>query len=131
MSKFKATITDVQQEQELSVVEFNAEGITLKMMSLDVSHNIKVGSKVILSCKATTVAIAKDLQGYLSYSNQIEMQIDSLEMGKLLSSLKLKRDDFFLESIITTSSIKRMNLNKNDKVTALIKSSDLSILELL
>ncbi|MBT5935601.1 molybdopterin-binding protein [Sulfurimonas sp.] len=131
MSKFKASIIDIQSEQELHIVSFNAHGVILKMISLDLNDNIKVDTNVQLTCKATTVALAKEFKGSLSYSNQILMKIAIINHGELLSSLILQKEDFTLESIITTSSLERMNLQVNDEVTALIKSSDLSIIGIL
>jgi molybdopterin-binding protein len=54
-----------------------------------------------------------------------------MDVGKLLSSLKLNFGDFVLESIITTASLKRMKLNENDELFALIKANELSIQEVL
>ena len=131
MSTFLATITDIQNEGILHIVTFDMNGVTLKMMSLDLDKNIKISSEVILSVKATAVAIAKEFSGELSYSNQIEATIKTMEVGKLLTSLKVETKGVSLDSIITTSSQKRMHLTLDDKITLLIKSSDLSIYKVL
>jgi molybdopterin-binding protein len=101
------------------------------MMSLDLDAQIKVATKVRLVVKPSHVAIAKDFSGEVSYSNKLETTILSCENGQLLSSVKLKFFDSTLESIITLSSSKKMNLKVGDKVTALIKASELSIGEVL
>jgi len=100
------------------------------MISLELNEKAVVGQDVLLSTKATSVALAKNLTGQLSYSNQIPCTIESIDQGKILTTLLLK-SDFLLESIITTASLTRMELQMGDKVTALIKSSDLSISEFL
>jgi molybdopterin-binding protein len=101
------------------------------MISLDLSDNVKIGQNILLRVKPTSVAIGKNIQGELSYSNQLNVKIISLKVGKLLCSLQLQFHDFLIESIITVDSQKRMNLQLNDEVLALIKSSDLSIGEVL
>jgi molybdopterin-binding protein len=131
MRNFIATVKNIESIDGLNILTFKSNANTLKMMSLDLNEDIKLGTKVLLNCKPTAVAIAKNFSGELSYSNQIDATIKSLEVGKLLSSLKLQFEESILESIITTSSLKRMDLKKGERVTALIKSSDLYILEIL
>ena len=131
MSQINATITDIESEGILHIVSFNASGYSLKMMSLELDRELKVGTKVLLSVKATAVAIAKDISGVLSYSNQLAMEIESIESGTLLSSLRLSNGSFTLDSIITKASQERMSLTPQESVTALIKSSDLSIMKSL
>lgn len=130
MSNFYAKIIDIQNETSLNIVTFQTQETILKMISLELNEEIRVGTNVLLSCKATNVALAKKLHGELSYSNQIPMQIESMEAGKLLSSLNLRQGNLKLESIITTASLQRMQLKVGERVTALIKSSDLSIMEI-
>lgn len=131
MSKIIAQVSNVQNVDNLNVVTFDCQNTTLKMISLDLSDNVKIGKNILLRVKPTSVAIGKNIQGELSYSNQLNVKIISLKVGKLLCSLQLQFHDFLIESIITVDSQKRMNLQLNDEVLALIKSSDLSIGEVL
>lgn len=130
MNELCANVSKIQSIDNLNIVNFDFNGINLAMMSLGLS-NVKVGSKVILSVNASNIAIAKDLQGLLSYSNQLNCTISEIEMGELLCSLELKISNSTINSLITASSAKRLNLKINDKVTALIKASELSIKEVL
>ncbi|MFK5938178.1 MAG: TOBE domain-containing protein [Sulfurimonas sp.] len=127
MNQIKASVTEIQSVDNLNIVTFKANNHMLKMMSLDLSGELVVDTNVSLSFKPTTVAIAKNISGDLSFSNQLQVKIISMEVGQLLSSLKLGFDEYTLESIITTASVKRMNLKVGESVIALIKSSDLSI----
>jgi molybdopterin-binding protein len=131
VSKLNATITAIESEKILNVVTFTVAGFTLKMISLELDKKAQINQRVLLSTKATTVAIAKDFTGALSYSNQILLQIQDIDRGKILTTLRLKEGELELESIITTSSCERMALKKGEKITALIKSSDLSISKFL
>ncbi len=125
MSQLVATIKKINSVDNLNIVEFDFNGLTLKMMSLDLNDDVKIGKKVELSVKPSNISIAKNLIGEISLSNQIVATIQSLENGQLLTSVILKINDTLLESIITVDSSKRMNLQKDDIVTILIKSSDL------
>ena len=131
MSQFVATIKKINSIDNLNIVEFDFHGLTLKMMSLDLNDDVKIGKKVELSVKPSNISIAKNLIGEISLSNQIVATIQSLENGQLLTSVILKINDTLLESIITVDSSKRMNLQIGESVTILIKASNLSIAEVL
>ena len=131
MSQLVATIKKINSVDNLNIVEFDFNGLTLKMMSLDLNDNVKIGKKVELSVKPSNISIAKNLIGEISLSNQIVATIQSLENGQLLTSVILKINDTLLESIITVDSSKRMNLQIGEVVTILIKASNLSIGEVL
>lgn len=129
MSQMVATVKSIENLEQLNIVEFEFNAHVLKMMSLDLNSNISIGKKVLLSVKPTNIALAKDLAGEISFSNQIVATIQTLTHGKLLSSVGLIIDNIVFESIITLSSAKRMNLCINDEVIMLIKASDLFILD--
>ncbi|AXX88540.1 transporter [Arcobacter suis] len=131
MSQLVATIKKINSVDNLNIVEFDFNGLTLKMMSLDLNDDVKIGKKVELSVKPSNISIAKNLIGEISLSNQIVATIQSLENGQLLTSVILKINDTLLESIITVDSSKRMNLQIGEVVTILIKASNLSIGEVL
>ena len=131
MSQLVATIKKINSIDNLNIVEFDFNGLTLKMMSLDLNADVQVGKKVKLSVKPTNISIAKNLIGEISLSNQIVATIENLENGQLLSSVSLKVHNTLLESIITVDSSKRMNLQIGEVVTILIKASNLSIGEVL
>jgi len=131
MSKLIATITNVESVDSLNVVSFDCNGNSLKMMSLELDKNVKVGAKVSLGIKSTSIGIAKDINALLSYSNQLNVVVQEIDNGHLLSSIKLSFDPYILESIITRDSTKRMNLNVGEKVVALIKANDISIVEIV
>ncbi len=130
MNELYAKVSKIQSVENLNIVNFDFNGINLAMMSLGLS-NINLGSKVILSVNASSIAIAKDLQGLLSYSNQLNCTIVAIDMGELLCSLELQISNCTINSLITASSAKRLDLKINDKITALIKASELSIKEVL
>jgi molybdopterin-binding protein len=132
MSNLIATISKIESCDNLHIIYFNFNGQSLTMMSLELDINIKVGSTVKLSIKPTHIGIGKNISGDLSYSNQLNSIIVSIEKGKLLSSIILKLEDnsnTTLESIITKKSVQRLDLKENDKITAIIKASDISILK--
>ena len=131
MNKFTASVHTIQSLQNLHIVSFTCNGTMLAMMSLDLDKNIQTGTKVLLTCKPTAIAIAKNLQGELSHANQLHVKVLSIQAGQLLSAVQLQFHELVLESVITTDSLERMRLKTDEEVIALVKSSDLSIKEVL
>jgi molybdopterin-binding protein len=137
MSHLKATIEKIESVDDLNIVTFDCAGQKLQMVSLELSEEIQLKVKVKLACKPIAVALAKpimDVENFssiLSYSNQLKVQIDSIERGKLLSSILLRLGTFSLESIMGTDAVERLSLEEGDDVIALIKANELSILEVL
>ncbi|XOB62292.1 TOBE domain-containing protein [Campylobacterota bacterium DY0563] len=131
MNKIVATISQIHNIDNLNIVEFDFSNLKLKMMSLDLSDKIKTGQKVMLTVKPTNIAMAKNLQGDLSYSNQLPAKIIKIEEGTLLTVVNTRVNDTDLQSIFTSSSLNRMKIKENDNVTLLFKASDLSILDVI
>lgn len=129
MNRLHAVVTDVVGEQNLHIISFNFQGSSLSMMGLDLPFGLHVGSSVVLGAKPSHLAIGKNIQGELSYSNQLDATIVSIENGKLLSSVILHVKDVMLQSFITCKSSQRMNLQVGDEVKLLIKASELFVLE--
>ena len=129
MNRINAIITAIESFENITIVNFEAAGQPMRMMALELNKSLVVGSKVTLGVKASHIALAKELKGRLSISNQLSATIENVTNGKLLSSIKLSFGDHLLESIITRISAEEMDLRIGEKVIALIKSSELSILE--
>ena len=131
MNYIRAIVDKRESCDNINIVSFITDEQSLSMISLELSEQIKHGVKVLLGVKSTNIALAKNLTGFLSVSNQLKVKIDSLTMGELLCSVKFEFADELQESIITKTSAERMQLQVGDEITALIKSSDLSIVEVL
>jgi len=131
MSHIQASITRIQNVENLHIITFESANTSLSMMSLELHPKINIGTQVLLTSKATSVGIAKQSSQELSFCNQLPTKILSIEIGELLCSLELSFGSFIIESIITTTALQRMQLEVGMDVIALIKSSDLFIEEIL
>lgn len=132
MSTFKAQVTNIVSHENLNIVEFSLGNDLLTMVSLELDERVKRGTTVRLSVKPTNVAIGKDLTGYLSYSNQLSATLIKIHDGQLLSELTLKLSDgTLIESIVTKASAHKLSLTLHDRLTVIIKATNLSILEVL
>ena len=129
MNRIKATVTAVESLDNITVVAFEAAGQKMRMMALALNTPLEPGSRVVLGVKASHVSLAKELEGMLSISNRLEVVVERVTCGALLASVKVRLDDTPIESIITRESSERMGLVPGERVVALIKASELSILE--
>lgn len=127
MNLISATITDIKKYQNISTLSFDASGLKLSMVALEIDETLQTGTKVNLKAKATNIALAKEINSQLSISNQLKAKVQEITHGEILCSVKLKLQKFTLESIITQNSALSMNIQKGDEIIALIKASDLSI----
>ena len=129
MNKIAATITDIQRADAINIVYFDAGGQTMCMMALELNEQLVIGSKVKVGTKATNIALAQKRVETISISNQLEVTIKSINMGTLLCSVNFDFAGQLWESVITRDSALRMQLAVDEKIVALIKSSELSIVE--
>lgn len=130
MNKIKAKVTQIDKIDSLHIVNFDFDGILLKMMSLELSEKIQIDTSVILAVKPTHVTFAKNFQGYISITNQFRARIKKINNGKLLSSAIFETKNTLIESVFTTTSLRQMNLQLHDEFTIMIKASDISIKEI-
>lgn len=131
MSSLLVQVKEIKNVDSLNIVTFDFYGNELKMMSLELKENIKKGVKVILNTKPTSVAIAKEFNGLISFSNHLKGKVVEIQKGELLCNLKVSIASSIFESIITVDSAKRLDLKIDDEVSVFIKASDLSISEVI
>ena len=123
----KAKISAIEQTGGVSVFEFSAENLSLKMLSLENLQNLKIGDEVRLGFKSSDVFVATSPLLNCSVSNEIKAQISDIQQGQITSSLHLNAGKFEFESIISTSSLKRLNLAPGDQIYAYVKATSLYI----
>lgn len=123
----KAKISAIEQTGGVSVFEFSAENLSLKMLSLENLQNLKIGDEVRLGFKSSDVFVATSPLLNCSVSNEIKAQISDIQRGQITSSLHLNAGEFEFESIISAASLKRLNLALGDQIYAYVKATSLYI----
>ena len=123
----KAKISAIEQTGGVSVFEFSAENLSLKMLSLENLQNLKIGDEVRLGFKSSDVFVATSPLLNCSVSNEIKAEISNIQKGQITSSLHLNAGKFEFESIISTASLKRLNLALGDQIYAYVKATSLYI----
>ena len=127
MNQLKATIIKIDNIDNLNLLTLSCGKQTIKILTLELNPNLKVNSSVKLSVKSTDIAIAKNCNGMLSYTNQLKAKITNIKNGKLLSSIRIDIEGFGLESIIMLDSCLKMGLKVGDEVVVLLNSNNISI----
>ena len=131
MKPMIATITKIENVENLHIVTFDFFGEVLKMMSLDLREDVRVGKQVALTVKPTHLLLAKEFSGDLSLTNKIQGKVLSCENGKLLSVVKVALKESVLESIMILEASLLMKIKVDDAVTIMIAESELSIVKVL
>ena len=132
MNQIAAVIANIEQKGSLALIEFDFMQEKLTMVTLDIDETLRKGQKVILEINPSQVAVAKNYNGDLSYSNQIDAKIESIDLGAILCTLILElQDGSKIEAIITAKSAINMSLNKGDEIKAILKASQISLGEVL
>jgi len=127
VNQLKATITQIDNIDNLNLLTLSCGKQTIKILTLELNPNLKVNSSVKLSVKSTDIAIAKNCNGMLSYTNQLQAKITNIKNGKLLSSIRIDIEGFGLESIIMLDSCLKMGLKVGDEAVVLLNSNNISI----
>ncbi len=134
MNKLKGEITQIQSEENISVVKIKSNNTLFTSVILETPETaeyLKEGNEIYILFKETEVSIGKCEKNEISLSNSIETVVKDIKWGKILTQLKLSFDSKEIISIITTDSAKRLNLKIGDKVTAFIKANEISLMEIL
>lgn len=125
----QAKVVEIQMQGSLHIVSFELSQQILRMMSLELPPNFRVGSNVKLYVKPTHIALGKGVVGEISFASQLQVKVVAIEQGKLLSSVTLCLADEEFEAVVSTSFIQ--NIKIGDEVVAFIKASELLVEEVL
>ena len=129
MNKIKAIITDIQSVNNINIVSFDASGYQVKMMALELQESFCIGSEVLISAKATNIAITREKIDMLSISNQLVVKIEGIKLGELLCSIHFNFAGEVWESILTRDAASKMQLKVGEMMVVLIKSSEVFIVK--
>lgn len=90
--------------------------------------DIKIGDEVIAIFKSSSVLLSTNSDLNISARNKFEGEISSITKGDINSEVVLDIGSCDkIASVITTESLKNLNLKLGDKLWAIIKSSDVMI----
>lgn len=93
------------------------------------SADFDIGDEIEIGFKESVVAVLVGKCDALSYSNQIKVRINLVEMGEILTKICgiCQSSNVEIISLITTNSAKRLNLKSGDEATFLVKATDMFV----
>lgn len=132
MNKIKGVITAVESSPNISLVDIEAYGKRFSSLIIDTPANatyLTPGKEVYVLFKESEVSIAKGRTGLISMNNVLEVTVSKLSKGDVLARLELDFAGVPVVSVITTRSAERLGLQAGDKVEALVKSNEITLME--
>lgn len=93
-----------------------------------VNYLIK-GTSIKVLFKETEVIIGKKSDFEISLQNQLPCRITEIKKGALLSRISLLFGEHEIRSIITTNAVKKLKLEVDMDVLAMIKTNELMLAE--
>jgi len=136
MNQFSGSITAIEAQGSVAIVDVRAGALQLTATLL--GHPAQFagwvcGQQVRMAFKETEVALAKNLSGQISLRNRLPGRISAVEWGQILTRVRIALDDLDgveISSVITTRSAKKLAVQVGDAIEGLVKSNEMSLLEL-
>jgi molybdopterin-binding protein len=132
MNKLRGRITRIESNDHVSLVDVDVSGDNFTATLLETPEDapyLKVGNSVNVLFKETEVSLAKGLTGLISLRNRVVTTVKQVRSGVILSEVLLEYRGQRISSIITTGSIKRMDIKAGDEVEALVKANEVTLME--
>ena len=132
MNRLRGRITRIESNDHVSLVDVEVSGDSFTATLLETPEDaryLKVGNSVDVLFKETEVSLAKGLSGLISLRNRVLTTVRQVRSGVILSEVVLEYRGQTISSIITTGSIKRMDIKAGDEVEALVKANEVTLLE--
>ncbi len=133
MNKLRGRITAIESNDHVSLVDVEVSGDSFTATLLETPEDasyLKVGNEVEVLFKETEVSLAKNLSGLISLRNRMHATVKQVRSGAILSEVVLDYHGQPISSIITTRSIKRLDIKQGDEIEALVKANEVSLLEI-
>ena len=89
--------------------------------------DLKVGKKAIFLFKASSVIVSKDDSIKLSATNQIKGVVSEIKDGAVNAEVIIDVNGSKISAIITRESVSSLALKAGDKVTAIIKATQIIV----
>lgn len=133
MNKLRGHITRIESNDHVSLVDVEVNGDIFTATLLETPDDapyLKVGNAVDILFKETEVSLAKGLSGLISLRNRVLTTVKLVRSGVILSEVMLDYRGQTISSIITTGSIKRLDIKPGDEVEALVKANEVTLMEI-
>lgn len=132
MNRLRGRITRIESNDHVSLVDVDVSGDIFTATLLETPDDapyLNVGNVVDVLFKETEVSLAKGLTGLISLRNRVYTTVKLVRSGVILSEVVMDYRGYTISSIITTGSIKRLDIKPGDEVEALVKANEVTLME--
>ena len=134
MNILRGRITAIESNDHVSLVDVEVSGDSFTATLLETPEDapyLRVGNVVDVLFKETEVSLAKNLSGLISLRNRVQTTVKQVRSGVILSEVVLDYRGRTISSIITTRSIKRLDIKPGDEIEAMVKANEMTLLEVI
>lgn len=132
MNVLEATITRIESSNHLSLVDLQVQGDPVAVVIVetgDTADYLKAGNPVAVTFKETEVALSRDPSVSISLRNRFSCTVVRINEGRILTAIDLDYNGTPIQSIITTRSARELSLTPGERVTALVKTNEVSLIQ--
>lgn len=134
MNTLKGRITGLTTSNNQTLVDIDVDGSSLLAITIGTPDSLHYlhqseNRRIDVIFNESEVSIGKNIQGKISLSNQLDCKIKEITTGEIFSQIHLSFKGHHITSLITTRSVKRLDLHKGDSVTAFIKTNEVFLKE--
>jgi len=130
MNRLKGNIEGVKVSGELSIVTIKVANTNLTAIVIDTPETdayLVIGNSINIIFKETEVIIGVGSVTGISLRNKLFGKVISIASDNLLSKLIIQTEVGNIASIITSNSVKRLNIVVGTELTAMIKTNELML----
>lgn len=130
MNILEGKIETINVNGDLSIVTIKVNETLFSAIVIDTPKTdpyLVKGNPVKVIFKETEVIIGVGSVDGISLRNKLFGEVISIASDKLLSKLVIETDVGKITSIITSNSVKRLNIEIGTKLTAMIKTNELML----
>jgi molybdopterin-binding protein len=132
MNKLTGNISQIQKSGSIILVDVDVNGQCFSALLIESATPpewLQAGNSIDLVFKETEVSLAKDLTGKISLRNRMSCSVLQTDKGVILSTIRLAFQNFTITSAITTRSLESLQISAGDKIEALVKSNEVSLMK--
>lgn len=127
MNILQGKISDIKTCDEIAQVSVDVGGIVFSSILIDVdSMNLKIHDNVDILFKETEVLVATK-QSSVSARNAFLGGVVEIKQGAILSEISFSFQTSIIKSIITTGSLKALNIKKGDEFLWFVKANEVTL----
>lgn len=132
MNRLRGRIIRIASNDHMSLVDVDVNGDIFTATLLETPEDapyLRLGNVVNVLFKETEVSLAKGLSGLISLRNRVNATVKLVRSGIILSEVVMDYRGQPISSIITTGSIRRLDIKPGDEVEALVKANEVTLME--